>query len=80
MVVADIFEALTAAERPYKMPKPIGQAVAILHKMVVKCNIDADVFELFLTSGVYLLYAQRFLPQEQIEHVDISQYLKGEPV
>lgn len=76
MVVADIFEALTAADRPYKTPKPISEAVMILHKMVVKGNIDADVFELFLTGGVYLLYAERFLPQEQIDHVDISQYLR----
>jgi HD-GYP domain-containing protein (c-di-GMP phosphodiesterase class II)/ABC-type amino acid transport substrate-binding protein len=78
MVVADIFEALTAADRPYKTAKPISQAVAILHKMVVKGNIDADVFELFLTSGVYMLYAKRFLPQEQIDHVKISQYLRDE--
>jgi len=76
MVVADIFEALTAADRPYKTPKPISEAVAILHKMVLKGNIDGDVFELFLTSGVYLHYAERFLSQGQIDHVDISQYLR----
>jgi len=77
MVVADIFEALTAADRPYKTPKPLSEAVAILHKMVVKGNIDVDVFELFLTSGVYLQYAKRFLPASQIDEVDIEQYIRA---
>ena len=77
MVVADIFEALTAADRPYKTPKPISEAVAILHKMVMKGNIDADVFELFLTSGVYLRYAKQFLLQSQIDHVNIDHYVNA---
>lgn len=76
MVVADIFEALTAADRPYKKAKPISQAVAILHKMALRESIDIDVFELFLTSGVYLQYAKRFLPAAQIDNVDIEQYLR----
>jgi len=76
MVVADIFEALTAADRPYKKAKPISQAVSILHKMALRESIDIDVFELFLTSGVYLQYAKRFLPVEQIDDVNIEQYLR----
>jgi len=76
MVVADIFEALTAADRPYKKAKPISQAVTILHKMALRESIDIDVFELFLTSGVYLQYAKRFLPEAQIDDVDVAQYLR----
>ncbi|MEX1200763.1 MAG: HD domain-containing phosphohydrolase [Methylophaga sp.] len=77
MVLADIFEALTAADRPYKKAKPVSIAVDILHKMVERQHVDRDVFELFLRSGVYLQYAQRFLPPEQIDEVDIAQYLSG---
>ncbi|HET8808519.1 MAG TPA: HD domain-containing phosphohydrolase [Methylophaga sp.] len=77
MVLADIFEALTAADRPYKKAKPVSVAVDILHKMVERQHVDRDVFELFLRSGVYLQYAQRFLPSEQIDEVDISQYLSS---
>ena len=75
MVLADIFEALTAADRPYKKAKPVSVAVDILHKMVGRQHVDRDVFELFLRSGVYLQYARRFLPAEQIDEVDIGQYL-----
>ncbi|MCX4190540.1 HD domain-containing phosphohydrolase [Methylophaga sp. OBS3] len=75
MVLADVFEALTAADRPYKKAKPVSVAVDILYKMVQREHVDRDVFELFLRSGVYLQYAKRFLPPEQIDDVDISQYL-----
>ena len=76
MVVADIFEALTAADRPYKKAKPISQALNILHKMAQREHVDIDVFELFLSSGVYLDYAKRFLPAEQLDEVDINNYLR----
>ncbi len=77
MVLADIFEALTAADRPYKKAKPVSVAVDILHKMVERQHVDRDVFELFLRSGVYLQYAKRFLPPEQIDQVDVGQYLSS---
>lgn len=76
MVIADIFEALTAADRPYKAAKPISVAIDILHTMVEDNHIDQEVFELFLKSGTYLDYAKRFLAPEQIDTVDISRYLK----
>lgn len=76
MVLADIYEALTAADRPYKKAKPISVAIDILYKMVQNEHADVETFELFLTSGVYLSYAQRFLPEHQIDEVDISQYLR----
>ena len=76
MVLADIYEALTAADRPYKKAKPVSAALDILHKMVQNDHIDVEVFELFLRSGVYLQYAQRFLPAKQIDEIDISKYLR----
>lgn len=76
MVLADIFEALTAADRPYKKAKPVSVALDILYKMVQNDHVDVEVFELFLKSGVYLRYAERFLPAKQIDEVDIRQYLR----
>lgn len=77
MVLADIFEALTASDRPYKKAKPVSVAIDILAKMVENQHVDPDVFELFLVSGVYRDYAQRFLPPEQLDEVDISAYLRS---
>ncbi|WP_394201597.1 HD domain-containing phosphohydrolase [Shewanella waksmanii] len=79
LVVADIFEALTAADRPYKKAKPISVAVDILHKMALDQHLDMDLFKLFLTSGIYLEYAHKFLDAKQIDHVDIDKYLQPEP-
>ncbi|MGD7036553.1 HD domain-containing phosphohydrolase [Methylotuvimicrobium buryatense] len=75
MVLADIFEALTAADRPYKDAKPISAALDILHRMVQEQHVDRDVFELFLRSGAYLEYAKRYLRTEQVDAVDIRRYL-----
>lgn len=75
MAIADIFEALTAADRPYKLPKTISQSIKIMSFMVKDEHLDKDLFELFLTSGKYLEYAEKFLKPEQIDEVDISQYL-----
>ncbi len=75
MAIADIFEALTASDRPYKKAKPLSEAVRILAKFKAKKHIDGDLFDLFLTSGVYLEYAHRFLAPEQIDAVDIGPYL-----
>ncbi|MDF1589009.1 MAG: transporter substrate-binding domain-containing protein [Gammaproteobacteria bacterium] len=77
MVLADIYEALTAADRPYKKAKPVSVAVDILYKMVQNEHVDVEVFELFLKTGVYRRYAQQFLPEEQIDDVDINQYLRA---
>tara|TARA_R110001606_G_scaffold363430_3_gene517553 strand:+ start:6653 stop:9835 length:3183 start_codon:yes stop_codon:yes gene_type:complete len=76
MALADIYEALTAADRPYKKAKTISQSIEILHKMALNEHIDIDLFELFLTSGVYTQYANRFLPSSQIDNVDIERYLR----
>jgi len=75
MAVADIFEALTAADRPYKPAKPVSEAIAILHRMVLDQHIDGDVFRLFLSSGVYKDYAERYLAPEQLDPVPLDNYL-----
>ena len=79
LAVADVFEALTASDRPYKKAKPVSVAVDILHEMVFENHIDRDCFELFIRNGVYLEYAQRFLPADQIDEVDISKYVHSAP-
>ena len=75
MAIADIFEALSARDRPYKQPKKLSECVKIMSFMKKDQHIDPELFELFLTSGVYRHYAETFLPPEQIDEVDIAQYL-----
>ncbi|MTI42070.1 HD domain-containing protein [Roseibium hamelinense] len=72
MAIADIFEALTAADRPYKKGKTLSEALKIMGFMVKDGHIDADLYDLFLTSGVWRDYAERFMKPEQIDEVDID--------
>ena len=74
MAVADIFEALTAVDRPYKKGKTLSEAIKIMAKMRDEQHIDPDLFDLFLHSGVYREYAERFLRPEQIDTVDIEAF------
>jgi HD-GYP domain-containing protein (c-di-GMP phosphodiesterase class II) len=78
MAIADIFEALTAADRPYKKAKSLSESVKIMSFMKKDQHIDPDLFELFLQSGVYLDYAKRFLDEEQIDEVDIAAYMDAD--
>jgi HD-GYP domain-containing protein (c-di-GMP phosphodiesterase class II) len=78
LAIADIFEALTAADRPYKKAKPVSAAMDIMYKMVLDDHIDRDCFELFVRDKVYLRYAREFLPASQLDDVDINHYLSGE--
>ncbi|WP_117234213.1 HD domain-containing phosphohydrolase [Vibrio maerlii] len=75
LVIADIFEALTAADRPYKKAKPLSVAIDIMYKMALDEHFDMDLFRLFLTSGTHLRYAKEYLPESQIDSVDINKYL-----
>lgn len=75
MAIADIFEALTASDRPYKQGKTLSQALQIMKFMRDERHIDAELFELFLRSGVYLAYANEHLGPEQIDEVNIEAYL-----
>ena len=77
LAIADIFEALTAADRPYKKAKPLSAAIDIMHNMVLDNHIDRDCFELFIRDKVYLRYAREFLPADQIDDIDTKKYLVG---
>lgn len=75
MAIADIFEALSAADRPYKSPKKLSQCVKIMSFMKKDGHICPDLFSLFLTSGVYLQYAKKYMRPDQVDEVDIADYL-----
>ncbi len=73
MGIADIFEALTAADRPYKKAMPISQALKILGNMKLESHIDPDLFDVFLHEKVYEEYAREFLNNEQLDDFDESE-------
>ncbi|WP_194791551.1 HD domain-containing phosphohydrolase [Pseudomonas sp. UFMG81] len=75
MAIADIFEALTAADRPYKPAKTLSESVKIMVAMARDQHIDGQLLGLFLESGVYRQYAERFLRPEQIDEVDVGYWL-----
>ena len=72
MAIADIFEALTSSERPYKRANTLSEALGIMAKMAEEEHIDKALFALFLTTGVYKRYAEAHLTPEQIDEVDIG--------
>ena len=80
MAVADIFEALTAKDRPYKKPMPLSQAVKILGFMKKDKHIDPDVHDLFLSSKLFLKYAGQELAPAQFDAVTVNPALKGRRV
>jgi HD-GYP domain-containing protein (c-di-GMP phosphodiesterase class II) len=75
MAIADIFEALTAADRPYKKAKTLSESIRIMDRMRADRHIDPDLFALFLSSGVYREYAAQHLRPEQIDEVDVTPYV-----
>lgn len=79
MAIADVFEALTSADRPYKGPYKLSKSLTILYGMKKNRQIDPDLFDLFLTSGVYRRFAEQYLDPEQIDEVDISDFLGPVP-
>ena len=77
MAIADIFEALTARDRPYKRGKTLSEALSIMACMAREGHVDPALFALFLRSGAYLSYAQRFVEPEQIDAVEVEALLDG---
>lgn len=73
MGIADVFEALTAGDRPYKTAMRLSEALRILGRMKMKNHVDPDLFDVFVREKVYLDYARRFLDPEQIDEVDHRQ-------
>ncbi|HEU4351773.1 MAG TPA: HD domain-containing phosphohydrolase [Burkholderiales bacterium] len=72
MGIADIFEALTAHDRPYKKGKTLSESLQILGRMKLNHHIDPDLFDVFVRRKVYRRYAEMFLDKEQIDEVDES--------
>ncbi len=72
MAIADIFEALTASDRPYKPGKKISECLRIMGFMCKDKHIDTDLFKIFVDQGVYLDYAEKFLSDAQIDEIKIE--------
>jgi HD-GYP domain-containing protein (c-di-GMP phosphodiesterase class II) len=72
MAIADVFEALTAADRPYKQAMPLSQALKILANMARTGHIDPDLFAVFIREGVWKTYADRFLKDDQRDVPDLA--------
>jgi hypothetical protein len=72
MGIADIFEALTAKDRPYKKGKTLTESLTILGKFKLNGHIDPDLFDIFMWEKVYEKYARQFLDPDQIDEVDVA--------
>ena len=72
MAIADIFEALSAKDRPYKTGKTLTESLDILGKFALNGHIDPDLFQVFVKEKVYLQYAEKFMDSAQIDTVDES--------
>ncbi len=72
MAVADIFEALTASDRPYKTGKKLSECLKIMGFMKKDQHIDPDIFDIFIKDKIYLDYAEEFLQPDQIDEIDVS--------
>jgi HD-GYP domain-containing protein (c-di-GMP phosphodiesterase class II) len=72
MCIADVFEALTSPDRPYKKGMLLSQAMNILGRMVEDHHLDAELFKLFVESGTYLKYAKLHMADRQIDEFDPS--------
>lgn len=72
MGIADIFEALSASDRPYKKGKKLTECLKILGFMKKDNHVDPDIFDVFVKEKIYLKYAEAFLPENQIDEVDQS--------
>jgi HD-GYP domain-containing protein (c-di-GMP phosphodiesterase class II) len=70
MAIADIFEALTARDRPYKKGKPLSESLRILGNFALNGHIDPDLFDIFIRQKVYLEFAKKNMDERQIDAVD----------
>jgi HD-GYP domain-containing protein (c-di-GMP phosphodiesterase class II) len=72
MAIADIFESLTAQDRPYKKGNTLSECLQIMGKMKLDNHIDPDLFDLFISEKVYLRYAEEYLDPDQIDEINIT--------
>jgi len=73
MGIADVFEALTANDRPYKDPKTLSETLTIMGRMKLNDHLDPDLFDVFISEGVYLKFAKQYLEASQIDNFDINE-------
>ena len=78
IAIADVFEALTAPDRPYRKPGTLNWAIGIMHRMKLDKHIDGDLFDLFMSEKLYLAYAEKHLSPAQIDEVDAGPYAPKE--
>lgn len=80
MAITDIFEALSAVDRPYKKAKPVSECLFILGTMVEKNHLDPDIFAVFVESGVYKNYISEYANPEQLDDVDLNNLPGYKPI
>ncbi len=69
IAIADVFEALTASDRPYKKAMPLSQSLKILGQMKLDNHVDADLFDVFINEKIYLQYANKYLAKDKIDDI-----------
>jgi HD-GYP domain-containing protein (c-di-GMP phosphodiesterase class II) len=72
VAIADVFEALTAKDRPYKKAMSLSQSLSILGQMKLDGHVDPDLFDVFMHEKIYLKYAKEYLDPDQIEDLDLD--------
>ncbi len=75
MAIADVYEALTARDRPYKEPKKLSEVLRIMRDMKNSGHLDPDLYEVFIKSGVYLDYAEQYIEKKQIDEINPEECL-----
>ncbi len=73
--LADVFEILSSTDRADEKVKKLSEIITIMADMAKNGKIDPDLFNLFLTAGVYREYAEQYMLEEQIDEIDINQFL-----
>jgi HD-GYP domain-containing protein (c-di-GMP phosphodiesterase class II) len=73
IAIADVFEALTASDRPYKKAMPLSQSLKILGQMKLDNHVDADLFDVFINEKIYLEYARKYLSEDKIDEIDFEE-------
>lgn len=80
LAISDIFEALTAGDRPYKKAMKLSEALIILNNMRVNNYIDADLFDIFIQEKLYIDYAKKYLDIDQLDEIDFSKITSYKPL
>ncbi len=75
MAIADVFEALTAKDRPYKEPKKLSEVLRIMQSMRNEGHLDPDLYDVFIRRGVYMEYAEQYINKDQIDEINPEEYL-----